>query len=1255
MRRLFFSLTIFLYSILTQHTFAQCNFTIRHSNTTDNCLYAVEEVVWKNLVNATTLAPGNTITVSGTNNEVFDAGGLSVNQVRNNGWATAEIVRTDTEEIFGLSNAPSTTPSFSRAQFSFYFLSNGTFRIYESGNYRNGGDGTYVIGDVFKIHVDRGIVKYYKNGAFHFKSSTTPTLPLVVDATLKRKNTATPAAALKSVSVYNGADGNFTTSIASAGTGATYQWLLNGAPTGTNAATYSNTSLNSADLLTCQITVGTGGCVASGTVLTSNAVRFTTVSASAFGTYYASNNANSTGCLVAAEDAVFTSLVNTSAVGNDLTKNEGNTSLSDASAFSLNAVSNNGYAEATINEVATNRVFGLSSSNSGISYTTIQYAMQVRGDGTIDIYESGSVKFGNVASYASGTVLKIAVENNVVRYYVNNTLEYISSVTPALPLYVDVAFTSLSGTLDDITITNGSIGSFTATGSPLGASPVYTWKVNGVTAGVTSATYADVSLQGGDLVICEVTPGLPGCVSVPAQTFDLASTPFKGTFYISANSAAATCAETREQVSFTNIINAEATGNDIEKVADNLAEAYNAGAVSLNSVYNNGYVETTILQLGTSRAFGLSTTNSDPLKASILFGIEIQNGNRLQVFEGASDRGSSVACSLNDVIRISIEQNVVRYYQNGTLLYTSATTPVPPLIVDVALQTRSPRARLDDLVIVNGASAVFTAVSTGAGTAPTFQWQMNGAPTGSTGSSFSHSLLAAGDQITCLMRPDLAGCSATDYTSNSITVTQVAGASSPSTTWTGAVSSDWFNSSNWSNGIPRGYHKVTIPPSGNNPSINVSTPTASAYNVTINAGAQLGVTGTNALIVFNEWVNAGTFNAANSTVTFQTCTNNKNEIVSTNPQAFYKIVLNNANHIDLNGQMRINGEMTFLNGSVNYKNAATNVTFSDNALATGHGSTRYIRGKVLKEGDDAFDFPIGKNALYRPIGISSPSVSDVYTAEYINGSAHAIGVSKAAMLSTISQCEYWSLTKTGASSAQVKLMWVSAECPLTYVVNPADLTVAWWNGTQWSDVSPASISGTAAGGSITSTTTSGGGYFSLASYASINPLPIELQNFMATGGSAGVELTWETLTEWNTYYFQIERADASLRFDSVGVVAAAGESNLMLRYRFNDRYPLSGKNYYRLKTVDINGDSEFSPVVVYEKTSEDIFRVFPNPVKRGQRVHFTAQGTIKIYDPHRPEILRQNDGDGFADTGDLAPGTYIAVDNTGVFFRFVVF
>lgn len=1245
--------------LCTARLAAQCTATVQHANSNDQCLYAIENVVWQNLVNAS--ASGNNITVSGTNNEVFDAGGLSVNTVKNNGWVTMVIDETNTERIFGLSNAPSTTPGFSRAQFGFYLMSGGAFRIYESGNYR-WGDGTYAQNDVFKIIVEQSVVKYYQNSTLIYTSALTPTTPLVVDVTLKRKNTATPAATIKQVKVYNGSDGVFSASVsgAGAGSGASYQWYLNGATVGTNSSSYTNTALTSTDNLYCQITAGTGGCAASGTILTSNTVAFTNQAASTFGTYYALNTPAAAACLEAKESAVFLSLVNAVASGNDVTKTKGNTSLSDASAFSANSIQNNGYAEATIAEIGSNRVFGLSATNSGVSYTTIQYAIAVRGDGTLDVYESGTFKSGNIASYSSGTVLRIAIENNIVKYYVNGVLEYISTVTPTLPMYVDLAFTTLSGTLNDIVVVNGSTGLFTASGTQLGASPVYEWKVNGASTGVTTSTYSNSALVDNDVVTVDITNGLVGCAAVPAQTFDLQSIPYQGTFYIASNGASAACIETRDEVTFTNIINAIATGNDIVKFGDYLTDAYNSGAVSINNVYNNGHAEMTITQNNTARAFGLSTSNSNATKESILYGIELQGNGFLHVFEGNSDRGAYTMYNIGDVIKVAVENNVVKYYLNTTLLYTSAITPATlPMVVDVALQNRSPASRIDDVFVRNGMSGTFTAITSGAGVSPHYQWTKNGSNVGTNAATYTEASLTATDVIACKMRPDLAGCSTSEFTSNSIVVMTVAGASSPLTTWNGATSTDWFTSTNWSNGIPRGYTKVTIPVTGSGryPQITTSSPQASAYDLTINAGAQVTITSTNTLDIFDNLSNSGTFSTNTSTVTLRGCTNNKNIVIASNPQTFHNLSVSNTNGVELNGEFHIKGQGTLTTGIIDYQTASSVLIFDDNATVANASAVSFVRGKVRKDGNDAFIFPIGVGSLYKPLTITAPSVIDEFTASYVYSSSAGIGTARASSIKTLSGCEYWSLTHPNGAMTKVTLSWNSGDClPASeYVTDPTYLLVSYWDGSKWTDSGQDNVTGTAASGEVRSNTLASSGYFTLASNNFVNPLPVELADLKAETQRASVEVLWKTYSENDTHVFEVERADSTLQFSSIGTINAAGTSKQTLSYAFDDITPSQGLNYYRIKTVDLNGKAEYSRIVAAKYESENGLVLYPNPVKQGEQIHITRKQRLVIIDPLKGTLIMDVSNQSFIPTTQLKPGVYFAVDGSNTHNRFIVY
>lgn len=1240
--------------------YSQCNFIIQHANSDNQCLYAIEEVVWQNLVNAAAVSPGNNITATGTNNEVFDAGGISVNTIKNNGWVSTVMDETNTERIFGLSSAPAATPAWGRAQFGIYFWSNGIFQIWESGNYRSGGDGTYAHDDEFKIAVENSKVKYYKNGTLFYTSATTPTLPLRVDVTLKRKNTATPVATIKQVTVSNGSDGTFTASASSVGTGASYQWMLNGSPVGSNSPSYTNASLTTGDQLSCQLTVGTAGCTASGTILTSNEITFTSQSATTFATYYALTNATSPSCLQSEERAVFLVLTNATATGNDVQKTGGTNGLNDASAFSANTIANNGYAETTIAEVPTNRAFGLSSTNTGTSYTTIQYAFFIRGDGTLDIYESGTFRQGNVAAYTTGTVLKIAVEDNDVKYYVNGTVEYVSAITPTLPLYLDLAFSTSGATLNDIVVVNGTTGSFTGSGSALGTSPVFEWKVNGVSTGVTTATFSSTSLANNDQLVCEVTPDLVGCTSVPAQVFDLSSTDFTGEFYITANSVTAACAETREEVTFTNVVNADVAGNDIVKFDDNQAESYNSGAVSFNTVDNNGYVEMTVTQIGTYKAFGLSATNSDPSKTSIQYGIEFRSDNLLHVFEGTTDRGAYTAFTTGDVVTIAIESNVVKYYLNNTiLLYTSTTTPTLPLVVDVALYSRFPLARIDDIIVSNGSASAFTATSVDAGPSPIFQWKLNGTDVGTGASTYTNPLLTTGDVITCSMRPDIAGCSTSDFLSNAISMSTVAGASSPTTTWTGNVSSDWFNRSNWNNGIPKGYHKVNIPVTGTGfyPQIGTSSPQAAAYDLVVDNGAQLTITGSNSITLFDQLVNNGTFNANTSTVTLKTCTNNTNVVITSAAASFHNITIDNSNGVEVNGEFHITGQALFTNGKISYQNAGSLIIFDDDATVSGASATRYITGRVRKDGDDAFNFPVGNATLYRPVSISAPSGYDEFLVQFSASSAVSIGRTTEPSLAMISGCEYFSITHPNGAAAEIMIPWNSADCssPSDYITDISFLRLARWNGTRWEDEGQNAISGTTASGTITSNSTTGSGYFTLASTSGVNILPVELADFKANASEMKVILDWKTVSEKNTNIFEIERADSSLQFAPIGSVTAAGHSDEALIYAYADELPNIGFNYYRLKMVDIDGRIEYSKIVVARYERGEQLMLFPNPARQGEVIRVSEKGRVIVLDPVKRTEIIDASGKGIIETADLKPGVYFAVDELNRYQRFVVY
>jgi hypothetical protein len=92
-------------------------------------------------------------------------------------------------------------------------------------------------------------------------------------------------------------------------------------------------------------------------------------------------------------------------------------------------------------------------------------------------------------------------------------------------------------------------------------------------------------------------------------------------------------------------------------------------------------------------------------------------------------------------------------------------------------------------------------------------------------------------------------------------------------------------------------------------------------------------------------------------------------------------------------------------------------------------------------------------------------------------------------------------------------------------------------------------------------------------------LPVELLLFAGQQKADRVELSWQTATETNNAGFEVERSENAKDFEMLGMVAGAGNSNMIQYYNFTDYKPLSSTAYYRLKQVDYDGAYEYSPIV----------------------------------------------------------------------------
>ena len=136
-------------------------------------------------------------------------------------------------------------------------------------------------------------------------------------------------------------------------------------------------------------------------------------------------------------------------------------------------------------------------------------------------------------------------------------------------------------------------------------------------------------------------------------------------------------------MSWTALVNATASGSELRKTGG-CSGCPDAGAASVQTI-RSGDGEMSVVASDTQalRVIGLGSGNAGTSAEEILFGLRLQNG-RVEVREKGAYK-SERAVAAGDVLRITVRAGTVSYSVNGSVFYTSAASPVYPLLVDTSL------------------------------------------------------------------------------------------------------------------------------------------------------------------------------------------------------------------------------------------------------------------------------------------------------------------------------------------------------------------------------------------------------------------------------------------------------------------------------------------------------------------------------------------------------------------------------------------
>jgi alpha-tubulin suppressor-like RCC1 family protein len=143
-------------------------------------------------------------------------------------------------------------------------------------------------------------------------------------------------------------------------------------------------------------------------------------------------------------------------------------------------------------------------------------------------------------------------------------------------------------------------------------------------------------------------------------------------------------------------------------------------------------------------------------------------------------------------------------------------------------------------------------------------------------------------------------------------------------------------------------------------------------------------------------------------------------------------------------------------------------------------------------------------------------------------------------------------------------------------------------------------------------------------------------------------IKWATASESNTDKFEIEHSTDGRNYFKTGTKNAAGNSSSATQYEFIHPSPVAGKNFYRIKQIDIDGRFMYSSILVLQNSStRSSLIIAPNPVQTEATLYFNEPGskTIQLYSMNGAvlytEKLNGENNRHIINMANITPGIYL--------------